>query len=183
MRYQWFWGLLLYCFAALAWGRFPENPWILVDTKALRLQVLEGKRVVATFDGIAIGRGGTTYEKRRGDNKTPLGVFRIGWINEKSKYHRFFGLNYPSLPYVKRGWRRGWIDAPTFRSLLRANFEEMVPPQDTPLGGYIGIHGLGRADPRIHRRYNWTRGCIALTNEQIDRLSRWIRVGTVVVIH
>ncbi|HEB78050.1 MAG TPA: murein L,D-transpeptidase, partial [Methylothermaceae bacterium] len=102
---------------------------------------------------------------------------------ENSKYHLFFGLNYPNLPYVKRGWQRGWIDGPTFRSLLRANFEETVPPQDTPLGGYIGIHGLGKADPDIHRRYNWTRGCIALTNEQIDRLSRWIRIGTMVVIH
>ena len=57
-----------------------------------------------------------------------------------------------------------------------------TPPQNTALGGYIGIHGLGNRDPAIHKKMNWTDGCIALTDEQIEQLAQWIDVGTRVVI-
>jgi len=50
------------------------------------------------------------------------------------------------------------------------------------LGGGIGIHGIGRGDLDIHRQYNWTNGCVALDNDQITDLARWIGVGTRVVI-
>lgn len=182
MHSQWLWGIVLLGLSCLAWGQAEERPWVLVDTRAHRLEVRQGERAVAVFDHIAIGRAGVTLDKHAGDNRTPLGVFHIGWINRKSKYHLFFGLDYPSLPYARRGWRAGLIDDHTFRDMILASFENTVPPQDTPLGGYIGIHGLGRADPRIHRRFDWTRGCIALTNEEIERLARWVGVGTTVVI-
>ncbi|WP_022949403.1 L,D-transpeptidase family protein [Methylohalobius crimeensis] len=172
--------ILLWLGGGIAQGR--EEIWVLVDTEALQLQVMRGEKPVEVFAHIAIGRAGTAREKVRGDNKTPLGSFRIGWIKENSRYHRFFGLNYPTLPYAKVGWNHGVLDDSTFRSLIRAHFEESVPPQNTPLGGFIGIHGLGRADPKIHEMFNWTRGCIALTDAQIDRLSHWIGVGTAVII-
>ena len=57
-----------------------------------------------------------------------------------------------------------------------------TPPQDTPLGGQIGIHGIGNGDQDIHHNYNWTNGCIALTNEQIDQLGKWIKPGVLVNI-
>jgi lipoprotein-anchoring transpeptidase ErfK/SrfK len=57
-----------------------------------------------------------------------------------------------------------------------------TPPQHTPLGGYIGIHGVGSGDPEVHRAYNWTNGCVALTNAQIDILAEWARAGTPVEI-
>ncbi|HHJ40365.1 MAG TPA: murein L,D-transpeptidase [Methylothermaceae bacterium] len=178
-----FWGLILWL--GLSWGCSAgagEEIWLLVDTKALTLYVKQGEKDLAVFENIAIGRGGVTQQKRQGDNKTPLGEFHIGWVKENSRYHRFFGLNYPTIPFVKYGQNAGLIDNETFRSLLKANFEEAVPSQNTPLGGYIGIHGLGRADARIHGLFNWTRGCIALTNEQIDQLSQWVGKGTRVVI-
>ncbi len=177
------WGLVLGI--VLCWGGWvdaSEEIWLLVDTKSLRLYVKRGEKDLAVFDNISIGRRGVTQQKRQGDNKTPVGEFHIGWIKENSRYHRFFGLNYPTIPFVKYGQSAGLIDDQTFRSLLKANFEEVVPPQNTPLGGYIGIHGLGQADERIHGLFNWTRGCIALTNEQIDQLSRWVEEGTRVVI-
>lgn len=175
-------GGLLALHALSSWGVSQDDVWVLVDTRSERLQVMQGERPVQSFDNIAYGRGGVTRHKVQGDNKTPLGIFHVAWVNVKSKYHLFFGLDYPNLPYVKWGWLQGMLDKPTLQALVRANFTSRVPPQDTPLGGYIGIHGLGKADRRIHRRYNWTRGCIALTNRQIDRLRRWIGVGTTVVI-
>ena len=57
-----------------------------------------------------------------------------------------------------------------------------TPPQNTPLGGHIGIHGVGAGDPRIHTNFNWTNGCVALTNEQVTRLAALIKVGTRVEI-
>lgn len=179
---MWKWGLLLWFWALVGTAQERDDIWVLVDTKKLLLQVMQGNKVIESFDHIAIGSRGVTKAKRRGDNKTPLGVFRIGWVKQNSRYHRFFGLNYPTLSHATRGWLHGLVDDHTYRSLIRANFESAVPPQNTPLGGFIGIHGLGRADPTIHGLVNWTQGCIALTDVQIDRLSRWIGVGTVVVI-
>ncbi|MBZ9559112.1 L,D-transpeptidase [Halomonas coralii] len=52
----------------------------------------------------------------------------------------------------------------------------------TSLGGYIGIHGLGGRSPYLNRRMDWTDGCLAVTDAEIDKLSRWVKVGTQVVI-
>ena len=117
-----------------------------------------------------------------GDDTTPLGSYRIGWINKKSRYQLFFGLSYPSMHDARRALFLSAIDVETYRSLVRADISKRVPPQHTALGGGIGIHGLGRADSQIHSAMNWTHGCIALTNEQIDGLSRWAKKGIVVTI-
>jgi lipoprotein-anchoring transpeptidase ErfK/SrfK len=74
------------------------------------------------------------------------------------------------------------IGEETVRTIMRAEMDESVPPQNTPLGGQIGIHGLGAADRDIHQIFDWTSGCIAMTNEEIDRLAKWVRKGTLVVI-
>jgi murein L,D-transpeptidase YafK len=179
---MWKWGLLLWAWALMAVAQKKDEVWLLVDTKKLVLHVMQGDKVIESFDHISIGSRGVTRAKRRGDHKTPLGVFRIAWIKESSRYYRFFGLNYPTLSHATRGWLNGWLDDRTYRSLIRASFESTVPPQDTPLGGFVGIHGVGKADRSIHGMFNWTQGCIALTDAQIDRLSRWIKVGTTVVI-
>ena len=71
---------------------------IIVDTRAETLTVMRGDSVIKTFPDIAIGRYGKTYFKRQGDNKTPLGNYRIGWINRESRYYIFLGLTYPDQP-------------------------------------------------------------------------------------
>lgn len=156
--------------------------WLLVDTKNLTLQVKRGLKTVAVFNDIAIGRGGAGEKKIRGDDITPLGTYTIRWINRKSDYYVFYGFDYPSVTNVQKAFKQGNIDTQTYHAVLRAHRTAQAPPQDTVLGGQIGIHGLGRGDIRIHRMTNWTHGCVALTNEQIDRLDRWIDEGTVVVI-
>jgi len=155
---------------------------IFIDTKARTLEVMRGDRVIATFNDVAIGRYGKTYFKRRGDNKTPLGNFRIGWIGKESRFHRFLGLTYPDQDAADRALVDGRINEPQWQDIRRAHQAGKVPPQHTPLGGNIGIHGLGNGDLEIHRKYNWTNGCVALTNEQIDLLSSWVRIGTPVEI-
>ena len=159
-----------------------RDVWILVDTKAQALSVMKKNTPIKVFRNISIGRNGADYDKRVGDDTTPLGSYRIGWVNEQSRYHLFFGLSYPSMNDARRALFLSAIDVETYRSLVQADIAKRVPPQNTTLGGGIGIHGLGRADSQIHRLMNWTHGCIALTNEQMDGLSLWVKKGIVVTI-
>lgn len=156
--------------------------WIDVDTTEHTLSVMQGDIIQEVFKNVSIGRYGTTWSKMTKDDKTPLGRFRVGWVNEKSRYYRFFGLNYPNLDTAKRALDENRITRETWLSILEAKSMGKSPPQDTPLGGHIGIHGIGRGDQEIHHEYNWTNGCIALTNEQIDQLSKWIKPGVLVNI-
>lgn len=148
-----------------------ENIWLLIETAPHVLKVMEGDRNLEVFDRIAIGRRGASLFKERGDYKTPLGEYRIGWINENSRYHKFFGFTYPNRENAERAFAAGLIVLDTYRTILRASLRAYVPPQNTVLGGQIGIHGLGRASLSVHQLFDWTQGGIAMTNEQIDRLA------------
>lgn len=175
------WTLLLLAWLALD-SLAGEKPWIWVDTQHATLSVMQGTRTILKLSNIAIGRGGVTTQRVKDDNRTPLGSFRITTINSHSVYYRFYGLNYPTLEYAFQAWKDGTIDYGTYRTISEAIIEHRLPPQDTSLGGHLGIHGLGKGDSWVHRNLHWTRGCIALTNQQIDALAPWIEVGTQVVI-
>jgi murein L,D-transpeptidase YafK len=155
---------------------------LLVDTDSRTLSVLQEGREVDRFEDIAIGRYGTTWFKRKGDNQTPLGRFTIRRITSDTRYHLFMGLDYPDLVAATRALEEGAISDEQWRAIRQASRAGKTPPQDTVLGGHIGIHGIGAGDPEIHEQYNWTNGCIALTNAQIDRLQRWVQIGTPVEI-
>jgi len=79
--------------------------------------------------------------------------------------------------YYQRAFNLGRIDAHDYERIQAAFARGEPPPQNTPLGGQLGIHGLGKSSSRVHETLNWTQGCIALSNAQIRRLSRLIRVG------
>ena len=155
---------------------------ILIDTKALTLKVMQGDQETLTLSNIAIGRYGTDSDRRRGDNKTPLGHFTIAWITDDTPYYRFFGFRYPSKEYAERAFRAGHLDKTSWDEIRWAFSSGRLPPQDTVLGGNLGIHGTGGGDIYVHEQYNWTNGCVALTNDQIDRLTGWVRIGTPVEI-
>ncbi len=176
---------LLACWLLLLSSAAPvlaEDVRILVDTDSRVLQVLRGNRVVDSFEGIAIGRYGKSYFRSKGDNRTPLGKFRIGWITSNTRYHLFLGLTFPDLEAADRALQDGRIDEAQWQAIRRASVAGRTPPQNTPLGGNIGIHGVGEGSVAVHEQYNWTNGCVALTNDQIDRLARWVKIGTPVEI-
>lgn len=159
-----------------------DDVWLLVDTNSLKIEVKKGERTVDTISDIAIGRAGAGYKTQRGDNITPYGEYRIGWVGERSAFRRFFGLTYPNAQDARAALIKGIIDKYTYERIVEAVESNQIPPQNTPLGGQIGIHGLGAADVTIHRSMNWTHGCIAMTNSQIDHLSRYVEPGMVVKI-
>lgn len=177
-----FMGLLL---TGLLWAQETPDPppvWLLVDTRTMTLSVLRGTETVQTYTDIAIGRFGTTEAKHTLDGKTPLGEFRINRIAEKTSFHRFFGIDYPNLAHARAGLESGRITPAEFAAIRNAHRRQAAPPQHTALGGFIGIHGLGEGDPAIHEDFNWTNGCIAMTNEQMDDLAQWIEEGILVII-
>mgnify|MGYP001587501376 CR=1 FL=1 len=156
--------------------------WVLVDSYDQVIYIMKNDQPIKTMENASFGRNGTTWFKIRDDEKTPLGEYRINWINRKSQYHLFFGLDYPSIGQIDYAYQKGLLDHETYEETLTYFKRYRNPPQTTLLGGNIGIHGIGNADREIHEQFNWTRGCIALTNQQIDTLSKYIRIGTPVVI-
>ncbi len=156
--------------------------WILVDSQTEQLTLYQDGRPELVFDNVAFGAAGVGKKSERGDDKTPKGVFTIGWINRESKYVHFIGLNYPGVADAKSGLERGIIDRKAYDRINRAHASGLTPPQDTALGGMIGIHGVGRGSIEIHRVANWTAGCVAVDNQQIRRLTDKVQLGMVVEI-
>ncbi|MGK2927054.1 MAG: L,D-transpeptidase family protein [Lysobacterales bacterium] len=158
------------------------DTWLLIDSAERTLQVMDGEQVVRRFENIAIGSNGAAGRRVLGDRQTPLGTFRISSIRKETRYHRFFGINFPALDDAMRAHVSDKIDDAELAAIRRAHELGEEPPSSTPLGGNIGIHGLGTGDPRVHEDFNWTDGCIALTNEQVDELAQWVRLRMTVVI-
>lgn len=176
-------GLVLLLAHPLAHGDSREEIWLQVDTEALEVRVLRGVEVLRVYQDIAIGRYGTTENKRRLDGKTPLGEYRISLIKNNSKFHRFYGFDYPHLEHADRALARGELGVEDYLRIRNAVHAGRVAPQNTPLGGHLGIHGIGSGDMEVHTDFNWTNGCVALTNEEVEELAQWIRLGTRVVVY
>lgn len=178
-------ALILVALGLLAAARSladPQGLWLLVDTGDLTLSVMRGDVALKTYDNIAIGSNGPTRNKRVADEKTPLGDFRIIEVRVNTRFHRFLAIDYPTMDDAQRALGDGRVNQSEYDALRRAWNRGGPPPQDTRLGGHIGIHGIGKGDLEIHAAFNWTNGCIALTNEQIEDLLQWVGPGTRVSI-
>jgi murein L,D-transpeptidase YafK len=134
---------------------------------------------------MAYGRGDRGAKEVLGDKKTPEGIYRIAGINNSERFHLFLRLNYPNVKDAFYGLKNNIISRYEFDKIISALKSGRLPPQDTALGGAIGIHGVGAENDKklkIHANMNWTEGCIALTNAQVSELRDLIGVGTEVVI-
>lgn len=143
---------------------------------------MDGKQSVLMLEDISVGRAGVTDLHIKGDDKTPRGVYRIVRINRESNFRIFFEINYPTISHARDAVDKGVIDNKTYTKIKISQQANGNSPQNTELGGHLGIHGIGAGDPQMHDMFNWTNGCIALTNNQIDQLSQWVHLGTKVVI-
>ena len=158
---------------------------IVVNSAKRRLELLRGNTVLASFP-VAIGFHGAAPVRVRGDNVTPLGKYHIAYVRWATLYGPFMLLSYPNRRDAAWGLRQGIITRREYRRILQALDSGRTPPQDTPLGGYIGIHGMG---PQFPDRPNskvfpgrWTAGCVALSNWDAEQLAALVRVGTPVEI-
>ena len=155
-----------------------------VIKSANELVVKEGKDVIKRYR-ISIGKGGHGTKTRSGDSKTPVGSYKIMEMHDQTRFHFFMHINYPNSLDAWYGYNNNLINGREFKEIVSALKSDHLPPQDTALGGSIGLHGIGEITQEklsIHDRLDWTEGCIALTNEEISELRQFVSVGTTIII-
>ena len=162
--------------------RHSNELWVLIDDQEATLSVFRGNELLELYAPISLGRAGAKTQRVRGDNVTPKGEFRINRFNYESQWRTFMGIDFPTPAHARMALEKGIYSQTDYEDYFDYYRRNGHPPQNTALGGAIGIHGLGSADPDIHGRYHWTQGCVAVTNAQIDRLAELVGVGTRVVI-
>jgi murein L,D-transpeptidase YafK len=163
-------------------GTQPVGLWLAVDTHELTLSIMQGDSPLKVYSNIAIGSNGATSQRKLLDKKTPLGDFRINAIKTSSRFRLFLSIDYPTMEDAQKAFDEERISEDEYSALSQALLKGMPPPQNTSLGGHLGIHGVGLGNVEVHNRFNWTNGCIALTNDQVDELAGWVNVGTKVRI-
>lgn len=140
-----------------------------------RMELWVAGERVRTF---RVGLGGQPAgdKVRQGDSRTPEGTFYVAWKNPKSNFHLFLGLSYPMPRHAKQGLDAKLIDRATAKKITKRTRRKAIPPQTTPLGGYIGVHGGGSGS-------DWTLGCIAVSNTEIEWLYARLRRGDEIRVH
>jgi len=155
-------GTLLYAHGNL--NPLPPNTTIdriVVEKSARRLSIFRHGQKLKSYR-IALGRNPIGAKEQEGDLKTPEGIYQIDSRNPQSSFHLGLHISYPSAEDTARALANG-----------------------VPAGCDIMIHGLPNGKGWIgafHRRTNWTAGCIALTNEEIEEVWRAALDGTLVEI-
>lgn len=163
-------------------GLAPNEVWVRIDLEGREMSVYRGLVEIEGFDYLAFGASGFQGLRLQGSWMTPTGEFRVDRINANSKFRRFYGINYPNKVVADKALEEGLITPSERRHIYDYINRNGMAPADTPLGGYIGIHGLGRSDPLVHQTFDWTQGCVAVSNDEIMALSRYLKIGTRVVI-
>lgn len=156
---------------------------VIVEKSVNKMTVFYQGKALKSFTVVS-GVNDQGDKQRQGDNRTPEGRF---FITEKERLNdhpylgkKWLGLSYPDPVHAQRGVENNLININQYREIVRANEQKVQPPQNTALGGWIGIHG-GRED-LTKARINWTEGCLALQDADLEELYRLVDYGTPVVI-
>jgi len=134
---------------------------ILIEKKRRRLTLISKGEVLKTYK-IALGGNPIGPKERQGDNKTPEGTYIIDSRNKDSRYHLSLHISYPNEKDKQRAKELG------------------VSP-----GGDIMIHGIKNGFSWVgdlHTEVDWTKGCIAVTDEEIVEIEKLAPNSTIVEI-
>lgn len=126
-----------------------------------KMQLIKNGEVVRTYP-IALGDNPIGHKVKEGDERTPEGTYVLDWRNEQSHYYKSYHISYPNAEDKKR-----------------AKALNVSP------GGSIMVHALPNGMGSIgqaHTQQDWTDGCIAITNEQMDELWESAKIGTPIEI-
>jgi len=151
-----------------------DQPRLVVRKEARVLELYDGSRLVKTYS-VVLGFAPEGDKEKEGDGKTPEGEFYVFTKNAKSQFHLSLGISYPAKDDAIRGLQSGVISKTEHDDIAKAIDSRKMPPQKTALGGEIYIHGGGTAS-------DWTWGCVAMNNQEIEELFEAVPVGTRVEI-
>jgi murein L,D-transpeptidase YafK len=140
------------------------------EARANRVVVRKGARALELYHGtqllrryaIALGRVPLGHKQQEGDGRTPEGRYVLDYRNPRSSYHKALHISYPSATDTSAAQGRG------------------VSP-----GGFIMVHGVRNGlgfVGRLHRLFDWTDGCIAVTDAEIDEIWHSVPDGTPIEI-
>jgi len=144
-------------------------PRIVVVKSTRRLHLFDGERYIKTYR-VGLGVGDVGRKRLAGDGCTPEGDFRVVVKKPDGRFGRFLGINYPNRAAINWGLRAGLVSLGEALVLERAIEAGHMPNWTTDLGGGIGIHGGGAGS-------DWTAGCLALDDADVDELLDVMRVG------
>lgn len=140
---------------------FADVDLVKVIKSERKMYLLDGDRIVEEYH-VALGANPKGHKQQEGDERTPEGYYMLDYVNENSAFYRSMHINYPNSADREDAIKRG------------------VSP-----GGQIMVHGqvnrLGWL-AWITQRFNWTNGCIALTNSEMDEFLELVKVGTQIQI-
>ena len=134
---------------------------VLIQKRAHRLTLYRNGIPLKAYR-VSLGKHPMGKKEREGDNRTPEGIYRIDRHNLQSSFHKSLHVSYPNSQDVAHARALG-----------------------VPTGGDVMIHGLPNGLGwlgRLQRSRDWTAGCIAVTNSEIDEIERAVPNGTVVEI-
>lgn len=162
--------LILAAAAALVWANQPDSPplppgaqadRVVVDKRAHTLTLLDHGRPLKTYR-VSLGAHPDGPKRQEGDERTPEGVYVLDYRKADSRAHRALHISYPDSADVAQARARG------------------VAP-----GGLIMIHGISNGLGwlgRLHRLVDWTDGCVAVTDWEMDEIWRAVPAGTPIEI-
>ncbi|WP_430738351.1 L,D-transpeptidase family protein [Psychrobacter sp. VH5] len=134
---------------------------VYVDKSERVLKLLSGDRVIKTYH-IALGDSPVGHKRQEGDERTPTGSYVLDYKNENSSYYRSIHVSYPNAADKAQAKKRG-----------------------VSAGGDIMIHGqkngLGHL-AAITQQRDWTDGCIAVTNDEMDEIMALVAIDTPIEI-
>ena len=162
-------AVLALSFIAISYYFFPEQK-LPSDSKVDKILVEKSKRQMHVYSNgkklntytVSLGFRPRGKKRFEGDGRTPEGIYSIVSKNEQSIAHKSFGISYPN----------------TAEKQFAACYRKSA-------GGNIMIHGMMNGLGywgKFHRFIDWTAGCIALTNMEMDDLFRHVDVGCKVEI-
>ncbi len=157
-------GALAAGLAACAPSKFrrysgPEVTRVEIHTGARKMYLLHNDKVLKHYD-IGLGAAPVGHKQFEGDSKTPEGMYYVDRRNPNSSFHLSLGLSYPN---------------PADRAFARA--------QGKSPGGDIFIHGQDGKHTLRGRGRDWTDGCIAVTDREIEDIYGMVKLGTPVAIY
>ena len=131
---------------------------------------------------VALGREPVGHKERRGDLRTPEGHYHTTGPVQDSRFHGFLPISYPSPMDAERALAEGRISEGDYQRILEAHARGDTPPSDTPIGGQIGFHGEGARWKGSSEHLDWTLGCLAVRDAELDFLAERMAPGTPVQI-
>jgi murein L,D-transpeptidase YafK len=143
-------------------GVLTKSEVIVIDKSRRLIHLMHNEQIIATYR-MALGTSPVGDKQKEGDNKTPEGRYFVELKNIKSEYHLSLRLNYPNKQDIEEAARAGIKD----------------PGKD------IMIHGLPNnwfKRKMINHPQDWTRGCIAVTDKEIEQIYATIDLGTYIEI-